>query len=68
MFAIALGLSPLETITVAISGTIFIVAFTWVSIKGDLNKIAKELIEDDNEWRQIKNLLRNKNDYLCKPG
>ncbi len=47
MFGIALGLSPLETITVAISGTIFIVAFTWISIKGDLNKIAKELIEDN---------------------
>ena len=49
MFAIALGLSPLEKIVVAISGTIFIVAFTWVSIKGDLNKIAKELIEDNQD-------------------
>ena len=36
MFAIALGLSPLETITIGISATIFIGAFTWVSIKGDL--------------------------------
>ena len=49
MFGIALGLSPLETITVAISGTIFIVAFIGVSIKGDLNKIAKELIEDNQD-------------------
>ena len=49
MFAIALGLSPLESITVAISGTIFVVAFAWVSIKGDLNKIAKELIEDNED-------------------
>ena len=47
MFAIALGLSPLEKITVAISVTIFIGAFTWVSIKGDLRKLAKELIEDN---------------------
>ena len=47
MFGIALGLSPLETITVAISGTIFIVAFACISIKGDKNKIAKELIEDN---------------------
>ena len=47
MFAIALGLTPIETITVVISGTVFIVAFTWISIKGDLQKIAKELIEDD---------------------
>ena len=52
MFAIALGLSPLETITVAISGTVFIVAFTWISIKGDLNKIAKELIEDNNQFEE----------------
>ena len=49
MFAIALGLSPLETITVAVSGTIFIVAFIWISIKGDLNKIAQELIEDNQD-------------------
>ena len=49
MFAVALGLTPLETITVAISGTIFIVAFTLVSIKGDLNKLAKELIEDNSQ-------------------
>ena len=49
MFAIALGLSPLETITIAISATIFIVAFTWVSIKGDLREIANELIDDKNQ-------------------
>ena len=49
MFAIALGMTPLETITVAISATIFIGAFTWVSIKGDLRKLANELIEDNNK-------------------
>ena len=49
MFAIALGMSPLETITVAISATIFIAAFTWVSIKGDLRELANELIEDNNQ-------------------
>ena len=49
MFAIALGLSPLETITVAISGTVFIVAFTWVSIKGDLRELANELIDDKDQ-------------------
>ena len=49
MFAIALGMSPLETITVAISATIFIAAFTWVSIKGDLRELANELIEDKNQ-------------------
>ena len=50
MFAIALGLSTIETITIAVSGTIFIVAFIWVSIKGDLRELAKELIEDsENE-------------------
>ena len=49
MFAIALGMSPLETITVAISATIFIGAFTWVSIKGDLRQLANELIEDNNQ-------------------
>ena len=49
MFAIALGLSPLETITIGISATIFICAFTWVSIKGDLREIANELIEDMNQ-------------------
>ena len=38
MFAIALGLTKLETITVAVSSFIFIGAFTWVSIKGDLRK------------------------------
>ena len=46
MFAIALGLSPIEKITVAITASIFIISFTLISIKGDLNKIAKELIED----------------------
>ncbi len=49
MFAIALGLSPLETITIAISVAIFIAAFTWVSIKGDLRELAKELIDDKNQ-------------------
>ena len=49
MFAIALGMSPLETITVAVSATVFIAAFTWVSIKGDLRKLANELIEDNNK-------------------
>ena len=48
MFAIALGMTKLETITVAISSFIFIGAFTWVSIKGDLRKLASELIEDNN--------------------
>ena len=47
MFAIALGMSPIEKITVAISASIFIVAFTWVSIKGDLRKLANELIKDN---------------------
>jgi len=49
MFAIALGLSPLETITIAISATIFIGAFTWVSIKGDLRQLANELIDNNNQ-------------------
>ena len=49
MFAIALGLSPIETITVVISATIFIAAFTWVSIKGDLRELANELIDDKNQ-------------------
>ena len=49
MFAVALGLSPLETITIAISATIFIAAFTWVSIKGDLRELANELIDDKNQ-------------------
>ena len=49
MFAVALGLTPLETITIAISTIIFIVAFTWVSIKGDLRKLANELIDDKNQ-------------------
>ena len=51
MFPIALGLSPIEKITIAITALIFIISFTWISIKGDLNKIAKELIED-NESNQ----------------
>ena len=46
MFAIALGMTKIETFTVAISSIIFIVAFTWVSIKGDLRKIAQELVND----------------------
>ena len=49
MFAIALGMSPIEKITVLISATVFIGAFTWVSIKGDLRELANELIEDTNE-------------------
>ena len=49
MFAIALGLSPIETITVVISATIFIAAFTWVSIKGDLRELANELIDENNQ-------------------
>ena len=49
MFAIALGLSTLETITVVISATIFIAAFTWVSIKGDLRELANELLDDKNQ-------------------
>ena len=49
MFAIALGMTKLETITVAISSFIFIGAFTWVSIKGDLRKLAEELIEDNDK-------------------
>ena len=49
MFAIALGLSSIETITIALSATIFIAAFTWVSIKGDLRELANELIDDNNE-------------------
>ena len=49
MFAIALGLGPLETITIVISATVFIAAFTWVSIKGDLRELANELIDDNNQ-------------------
>ena len=49
MFAIALGMKKVETITVAISSIIFIGAFTWVSIKGDLQKIAQELIEENDK-------------------
>tara|TARA_Y100001970_G_scaffold291952_1_gene431210 strand:+ start:16173 stop:16328 length:156 start_codon:yes stop_codon:yes gene_type:complete len=47
MFAIALGMSKIETFTVVFSSIIFIAAFTWVSIKGDLRKIAEELINDN---------------------
>ena len=49
MFAIALRLGPLETITIAISVTVFIAAFTWVSIKGDLRELANDLINDSND-------------------
>ena len=49
MFAISLGLSPLETITIAISVIIFLGAFTWVSIKGDLRELANELIDDNKK-------------------
>ena len=49
MFAIALGLNPLESITIIMSVTIFIVAFTWVSIKGDLRELANELIDENNQ-------------------
>ncbi len=49
MFAIALGLNPLESITIIISATIFILAFTWVSIKGDLRELANELIDDKDQ-------------------
>ena len=49
MFAIALELSPTETIIIGISATIFIAAFTWVSIKGDLRELANELIDDNNQ-------------------
>ena len=53
MFAIALGMSKLETFTVAISSFIFISAFTWVSIKGDLQKIAADLInENENKAKE----------------
>ena len=49
MFAIALGMTKVETLTVAVSSIIFIGAFTWVSIKGDLRKIAQELIEENDK-------------------
>ena len=49
MFAIALGLGPLETITIGISATVFIAAFTWVSIKGDLRELANELIDNKSQ-------------------
>tara|TARA_B100000945_G_C20105141_1_gene467691 strand:+ start:158 stop:319 length:162 start_codon:yes stop_codon:yes gene_type:complete len=49
MFAIALGMSPIEKVTVAISAAVFIGAFTWVSIKGDLRELANELIDDNSQ-------------------
>ena len=49
MFAIALGLNPVETITIGISAAIFIAAFTWISIKGDLRELANELIDENNQ-------------------
>ena len=49
MFAIALGMSTIEKVTVAISASIFIAAFTWVSIKGDLRKLANELIDENDQ-------------------
>ena len=49
MFAIALGLNPIETITITISAFIFISAFIWVSIKGDLRELANELIDKNNQ-------------------
>ena len=49
MFAVALGLNLIETVTIAISATIFIAAFTWVSIKGDLRDLANELIDNKNQ-------------------
>ena len=49
MFAISLGLNPIETITIGLSATIFIAAFTWVSIKGDLRELANELIDDNKK-------------------
>tara|TARA_Y100001933_G_C18465749_1_gene342000 strand:+ start:103 stop:255 length:153 start_codon:yes stop_codon:yes gene_type:complete len=49
MFAIALGMTKVETLTVAVSSFVFIGAFTWVSIKGDLRKIAQELIQENDK-------------------
>ena len=49
MFAIALELGPLETITIAISATVFIAAFAWISIKGDLRELANELVDENNQ-------------------
>tara|TARA_B100000963_G_scaffold24469_1_gene18288 strand:- start:2967 stop:3119 length:153 start_codon:yes stop_codon:yes gene_type:complete len=49
MFAIALGMTKVETLTVAVSSFVFIGAFTWVSIKGDLRKIAQELIKENDK-------------------
>tara|TARA_B100001109_G_C18724046_1_gene408677 strand:- start:550 stop:702 length:153 start_codon:yes stop_codon:yes gene_type:complete len=49
MFAIALGMTKVETLTVVISSFVFIGAFTWVSIKGDLRKIAQELIQENDK-------------------
>ena len=46
MFAIALGMSPIEKITVAISASIFLIAVPWDAIKRDLRKLSNELIED----------------------
>ena len=48
MFAISLGMTKLETFMVLFSSIIFIGAFTWVSIKGDLRKIAEELVNDND--------------------
>ena len=47
MLAITLGLSTIEKITITLSIVIFISAFTWVSIKGDLRELANELIEEN---------------------
>ena len=52
MFGIALGMSRLETVTVAISASVFIISFAWVSIKGDLRKIANELIDENNQSKE----------------
>ena len=52
MFAIALGMSKIETFTVLFSSIVFIGAFTWVSIKGDLRKIAEELINDNDDYEK----------------
>ena len=49
MFAIALGMTRVETIAVIFSSFVFIAAFSWVSIKGDLRQIANELIQENNK-------------------
>tara|TARA_Y100000589_G_scaffold313776_1_gene335423 strand:+ start:5832 stop:5984 length:153 start_codon:yes stop_codon:yes gene_type:complete len=49
MFAIALGMTKIEIFTVAVSSIVFLGAFTWVSIKGDLRKIAEELIQENEK-------------------